>query len=280
MRFVSLFAGIGGFDLGLERAGMQCVGQVEINPFCQRVLAHHWPNVKRIEDIKNVAGNEFGEVELVCGGPPCQPASSAGKRKGAGDDRWLWSEALRVGFAILPAWLLFENPYGILTLENGLEFQNILFEMGDKGYSVQAFIIPVAALDAPHRRDRVWILAHLDKGIRSPEPWEQQKERAALVHGSTSIYADNNEMRRTAGSGAAGKEKGSISKGSDAKRCDWWEAEPTMGRMVRRFSRKLDQCRIEALGNSANPQVVEVIGRAIMATERAASMPQENGPKK
>lgn len=160
MKFLSLFSGIGGFDLGLERAGMQCVGQVEINPFCQRVLAHHWPHVKRMGDIKDVKGTEFGAVDLVCGGVPCQPASNAGKRRGTKDDRWLWPEAFRIVRAVKPRWCVFENVRGILTLEQGVVFEALLFELEGIGYKVEAFIIPACAVDAPHRRDRVWILAH------------------------------------------------------------------------------------------------------------------------
>ena len=82
MRFLSLFAGIGGFDLGLERAGMECVGQVEIDPFCQKVLAKHWPDVKRMTDIRDVKSDEFGPVDLISGGFPCQDISLAGKGAG------------------------------------------------------------------------------------------------------------------------------------------------------------------------------------------------------
>jgi DNA (cytosine-5)-methyltransferase 1 len=160
MNFLSLFSGIGGFDLGLEAAGMKCIGQVEIDPFCQKVLAHYWPEVKQIGDIKNVRGDEFGTVGLVCGGVPCQPASCAGKRKGSKDDRWLWPETFRIVRSIKPAWCLFENVRGITSLESGVVFDNLLSELESYGYEVQAFCIPACAVDAPHRRDRIWIVAH------------------------------------------------------------------------------------------------------------------------
>lgn len=100
MRFVSLFAGIGGLDLGLERAGMTCVAQVEIDPFCSAVLAHHWPGVWKHDDVTTLTGDmlraQAGEFELICGGVPCQPASVAGKRKGSSDERWLWPAFLRI----------------------------------------------------------------------------------------------------------------------------------------------------------------------------------------
>ena len=104
MRFLDLFAGIGGFSLGLERAGMTCVGHVEIDPFCWKVLRKHWPKVPLIADVKEVQGDEFGAVELICGGPPCQPVSIAGKRQGQSDDRWLWGEALRLVEVLRPPW--------------------------------------------------------------------------------------------------------------------------------------------------------------------------------
>ena len=155
MKFISLFAGIGGFDLGLERAGMQCVGQVEINPFCQRVLAHHWPKVKRIGDIRNVNGTEFGAVDLVCGGFPCQPFSHAGKRRGKEDDRYLWPEMLRVIQAYRPAWVLGENVAGIVSMA----LDTVLSDLEAQGYQCEAFIIPACAVDAKHERKRVYIIA-------------------------------------------------------------------------------------------------------------------------
>ncbi len=280
MRFLSLFAGIGGFDLGLERAGMQCVGQVEKDEWKLSVLEKHWPGLKRISDIREVKGNEFGTTNLVCAGVPCQPASSAGKRRGAKDDRWLWPEALRVVFAIKPEWVLFENVYGFVTLESGMAIEQVLSDLENEGYeNAPPFIIPVVALDAPHRRDRVWIVSHLNKSVRGAESREQQKEWTEEFCQRIKTDADNNKMRCEPWSRNTGKEEIEESNWNNFKRCDWWEAEPDVGRMVRRFSSKLDAMRIQALGESANPQVVEVIGRAIMETERAASMPQEVGQK-
>ena len=176
MRFLSLFSGIGGFDLGLEHAGMQCVGQVEKEPYCLKVLKKHWPNVKRIEDIHDVRGYEFGTVELICGGVPCQPASTAGKRQGTSDDRWLWPETFRVVRLYKPTWCLFENVRGITSLEEGVVFDNLLTELEDCGYEVQPFIIPACGVDAQHRRDRVWIVAHADcRGLSGPEICCQQQ---------------------------------------------------------------------------------------------------------
>lgn len=155
MKFLSLFSGIGGFDLGLERAGMECVGQVEKDEYCLAVLAHHWPAVKRIADIYDVTESDFGTVDLVCGGFPCQPFSLAGKRAGAKDDRYLWPEMLRIIKAYRPAWVLGENVAGIV----GVELDTVLSELENEGYELQPFIIPACAVDAPHERKRVWIVA-------------------------------------------------------------------------------------------------------------------------
>ncbi len=159
MRVVSIFAGIGGFDLAAEWVGFKIVGQVENNAFCISVLEKHWPDVKRIKDIRDVKGDEFGSVDLLCGGPPCQPASCAGKRRGTEDDRWLWDETLRVAKAIKPRWCLFENPTGILSLQGGVPFEHLLLNLEAQGFSVQTIILPACAINAPHRRDRVWIVA-------------------------------------------------------------------------------------------------------------------------
>lgn len=184
MKFLSLFSGIGGFDDGLEAAGMTCVGQVEIDPFCRHVLAYHRPHVKRMEDIHNANGNEFGHIDLICGGVPCQPASSAGKRRGKLDDRWLWPEAFRIVRNVRPDWCLFENVRGITSLESGVVFDDLLSELescgaeqeGSGGYEVAPpLIIPACAVDAPHRRDRVWIVARRRDAVADADSQREQQ---------------------------------------------------------------------------------------------------------
>ena len=168
MRGLSLFAGIGGFDIAAEWAGIEVAGMVEWEKFPQQVLRKHWPHVKLIGDIHDVRGDEFGPIDIVWGGPPCQPASTAGKRKGTADDRWLWPEAIRIVAATRPRWILFENPTGILSLQGGVPFDNVLSALESLGYynytdgqnKIAPIIIPAASVNAPHRRDRVWIVAH------------------------------------------------------------------------------------------------------------------------
>jgi len=152
----SLFTGIGGLDLGLERAGMEIRWMVEINPFCQKVLAKHWPNVTRYENVRECGKHNLEAVDLICGGFPCQPHSTAGKRRGAADDRNLWPEYLRIVTELRPTWILGENVPGIITTM----LDTVLSDLEDEGYETLPLVVPACAFDAKHRRDRVWILAH------------------------------------------------------------------------------------------------------------------------
>ena len=156
MRVLDLFSGIGGFSLGLERAGMQTVAFCENNDFSRKVLAKHWPGIPIHKSIEELDGRQYrGSIELICGGFPCQPFSVAGQQRGAEDDRALWPEMLRVIREVDPAWVIGENVSGIINMELG----NCLSSLEDSGYAVQTFVIPACGVDAPHRRDRVWIIA-------------------------------------------------------------------------------------------------------------------------
>jgi len=166
LEHIDLFSGIGGFALAARWAGIKTVQFVEIDPFCQMVLRKNFPNVPIWDDIKtfrwggaHIKGQRNDSTFLLTAGVPCQPASCAGKRRGTGDDRWLWDEAIRVLAEVKPTWAIFENVAGLLSLELGVVFDNLLFQMEVEGYEVQAFIIPACAVNAPHRRDRVWICA-------------------------------------------------------------------------------------------------------------------------
>ena len=157
MRVLDLFSGIGGFSLGLESVGMETVAFCEMDAFCQKVLKKHWPNVPIHSDIKELDGNEYrGAVELICGGFPCQPFSVAGEQRGAEDDRALWPEMLRVICEVQPTWVIGENVSGIINME----LDNVLSDLEAEGYAAQTFVLPACSVDAKHRRDRVWIVAH------------------------------------------------------------------------------------------------------------------------
>jgi DNA (cytosine-5)-methyltransferase 1 len=157
---LSLFTGIGGLDLGLERAGMQVVGQVEIDPYCQRVLARHWPGVPRHDDVHTATAwwlsQERPRVDLIAGGFPCQPVSLAGRQRGQADERWLWPAMADVIRQLRPGWVLLENVPGLLVRGLG----DVLGDLAACGYDAEWDCVPAAAVGAPHRRDRVWIVAY------------------------------------------------------------------------------------------------------------------------
>jgi DNA (cytosine-5)-methyltransferase 1 len=159
----SLFSGIGGFDLAAEWMGWQNVFQCEIDPFCQKVLKYSFPQCDLFSDIKTSNFSKYhGTINVISGGFPCQPFSVAGKRKGASDNRYLWSEMLRVLHEVQPQWIVVENVCGLLTLQSGMVFERVCADMENAGYTVQSFVIPACAIGAPHRRDRIWIVAHAD----------------------------------------------------------------------------------------------------------------------
>jgi len=152
----SLFSGIGGFDLGLERAGFEIRWQVEIDPYCLRVLERHWPDVKRYGDIREVDPHELERVTLLAGGFPCQPVSVAGKRLGQDDPRWLWPEFARFVRALRPSFVLVENVPGLLIRGMG----DVLGDLAACGYDAEWQVLPDGAFGAPHLRERVFLVAY------------------------------------------------------------------------------------------------------------------------
>ena len=169
MKHGSLFSGIGGFDLAAEWVEWENVLQVENDKFCNKVLKKNFPNVKRYGDIKEFKGKP-GQCDIISGGFPCQPFSHAGKRQGETDNRYLWSEMLRVISEIKPSWIVGENVAGLISLENGKTLERIFTDLEAEGYEVESFIIPACGVGAWHRRDRIWIIANLyNSGIRTPE---------------------------------------------------------------------------------------------------------------
>ncbi len=157
----SLFSGIGGFDLAAEWMGWQNVFHCEWNPFGQKVLKHYWPNAKSYHDItKTDFTVHSGSIDILTGGFPCQPYSAAGKRRGKEDDRHLWPEMLRAIREIRPRWVVGENVRGLINWSGGLVFDEVQSDLENEGYTVFPFLLPACAVNAPHRRDRVWFVAY------------------------------------------------------------------------------------------------------------------------
>ena len=174
MTFGSLFAGIGGLDLGLERAGMQCKWQVEINPYAQRVLTKHWPEVRRHDDIKTWPENDTESVDLICGGFPCQDISFAGKGAGlSGERSGLFYELIRVVREMGPRYVLLENVSALLV--RGID--DVLGTLASIGFDAEWHCIPAFSVGAPHIRDRVFVMAYAQHNGLTASEGEYQNDQ-------------------------------------------------------------------------------------------------------
>ena len=194
---LDLFAGIGGFSLGLEATGFfRTTCFVENEPYCQAVLKHHWPDVPVLGDIRNVRREELPDPSpgLICGGFPCQPFSHAGKQQAQDDPRHLWPEMLRLIRECRPTWVVGENVTGLINL--GLD--EVLTDLEDEGYATRTFNIPACAVGAPHLRQRLWIVAHSDSESEPDGAFDGNTGQRQLGFGwseATSHGADSNEPR-------------------------------------------------------------------------------------
>lgn len=160
MRHGSLFSGIGGFDLAAQWMGWENIFHCEWNPFGQRVLKHYWPNADSHHDITKTNFEQYANrIDILTGGFPCQPYSSAGKRKGKEDERHLWPEMLRTIREVAPRYVVGENVLGLTNWNGGIVFDEVHTDLETAGYEVAAMVIPAAAVNAPHGRDRVWFVA-------------------------------------------------------------------------------------------------------------------------
>ena len=185
MKVLDLFSGIGGFALGLERAGMETAAFCEYDEKARLVLNKHWPDVQMYNDVRTLTGEQLEkdgitDIGLICGGYPCQPFSVAGKREGQADDRHLWPEFFRLVKEIRPTWVIAENVAGHINM--GLK--DVLADLESEGYNVQTFLIPACAVDAFHRRDRVWIVAHSNAKCGASAKQKRQHEGAEDSSGS------------------------------------------------------------------------------------------------
>ena len=227
--FGSLFAGIGGFDLGFERAGMKCMWQVEIDDYATKVLKKNFPTVHRERDIRQCGKHNLASVNVICGGFPCQDISYAGAGAGlAGERSGLFFEAIRVVRELRPRAVVLENVAALLT--RGLDA--VLGTLAAIGYDAEWHCIPAAAVGAPHIRDRLFVLAYSGcERSRGPEAVDWHET------------IGNERIKNTAGGG-------------------WWQAEPAVGRVANGIPSRVD--RLRGLGNAVVPQVAEFAGRMVL----------------
>jgi len=160
MRLLDLFSGIGGFSYAAETliGGYETVAFCEMDKFCQKILKKHWPQVPIFDDVRTIDAARLGDIDICTFGFPCQPVSQAGLQKAESDDRWLWDEIIRILQSCKPKWIIAENVKGLVSVEDGLLIEKCISDLEAEGYEVQPIIIPACAKNAPHRRDRVWII--------------------------------------------------------------------------------------------------------------------------
>jgi DNA (cytosine-5)-methyltransferase 1 len=203
----SLFSGIGGFELAAEWSGFTNVFLCEIEPFNQRVLKHYWPNSELHTDVKEFPSSDYtGRIDILTGGFPCQPYSTAGKRLGKEDDRHLWPFMLEIIREIAPTYVVGENVRGLVNWSDGLVFEEVCADLEAAGYDVQPFILPAAGVGAPHRRDRVWFIAHADNSrargtsgryeSSSKKEWIQERHEVQQPDKSGNIQRDVTDTER------------------------------------------------------------------------------------
>ena len=261
----SLFSGIGGIDLGLERAGHRILWHSEIDNYACRVLKKHWPEIPNLGDVTTINWSEVPYVDIIAGGYPCQPFSSAGKRKGKEDPRHLWPYVLDAIRTIRPQYALMENVRGHLTLG----FGDVLADLASCGYSAEWQIISAASVGAPHRRDRLFFVVYPDDARVRASERDMERERSTRfvfgddlrngISGRGSSMADATgrrlEERQPESEKTQDSSLGSYEVGS------WWQTEPGMGRVAHGVPARVDKLR--GLGNAVVPQVAELVGRLI-----------------
>ena len=177
MTHASLFSGIGGFDLAAQWMGWENVFHCEYDPFCQKVLNHHFPNSKLYKDVRTFDATAYaGRIDILTGGFPCQPFSAAGKRLGTEDERHLWPEMLRIIREVKPSYVVGENVRGLLSWSGGLVFEEVCSDLEAEGYEVTPYLLPACGKNAPHRRDRIWFIAYSNDSYDGRTPRQDESE--------------------------------------------------------------------------------------------------------
>lgn len=282
MKILDLFSGIGGFSLGLERAGMRTIAFCEADSMCRRVLRKHWPDVPIFEDVKTLTAKDLNEtVDVICGGFPCQDISLAGKGAGlAGERSGLWYEYHRLIEEIRPRYVIIENVAALRS--RGLD--EVLRCLDALGYDAEWHCIPAKAVGAPHQRDRIWVVAYphlydgrywscaksqskktrLELGRSSERQFEQTTSTVvadALSEGWQGRLHWWTNQERQSELGYLGR-----CRSVDGQPIEnWWATEPSVGRVAHGVSGRTH--RLRQLGNAVVPQIPELIGRAIIAYE-------------
>ncbi len=276
----SLFSGIGGLDLGLERAGMRVIWQSEIDPYACRVLAKHWPEVPNHGDIKQIDWATVERPDVICGGYPCQPFSVAGKRRGTDDPRHLWPWVRAAISALRPRFAILENVRGHLSMGGTV----VIGDLAEIGYDAEWRVVSAAGLGAPHRRDRIIIVAYPNNhgsftgtvtgGIGKTYGYAQERpDGAANIERRCGVLADASSQYLESGIGGNRGERLSErtplqvptdrGRGVTGIAGEWWKVEPDVGRVANGVPSRVD--RLRGLGNAVVPQVAEYVGRLVMA---------------
>jgi len=292
MRVLDLFSGIGGFSLGLERTGgFSTLAFCEKDPYCQRVLAKHWPGVPIHDDITELDGRQFrGAVDVVCGGFPCQDLSLAGAQAGIDGSRsGLWAELARIIGEVRPRYAIVENVPALLSGDRGRWFGRVLGDLAALGFDAEWHCIPASALGAPHRRDRVWVIAY-PNGNAGPRPTRPSLVQRAIL--AETGREETLDRFSAMGEGENAVANGHSINGQDGGRLHsgvhrpaqtgreerlggscggwasgFWDIEPGVGQLADGVRNRSH--RLRALGNAVVPQVVTLLGEAILASEAA-----------
>ena len=285
LKILDLFSGIGGFSLGLESTGhFETAAFCEIEPYCQKVLKKHWPDVPIFDDIRKLKGKDIGAIDIITGGYPCQPFSVAGKQKAEQDPRHLWPEYFRLIKELRPTWVIGENVSGHIKL--GLD--SVLEDLASEGYSTRTFSISASSIGANHKRERIWIIANSNGSKFLEENSSVRSESTESIRSNIGSICENisktndvantnsirwNEIKDENGNTFKSssqetkfttrqlKRKSSEGRQEGMGR-KWWESEPRVGRVAHGIPKRVD--RLKTLGNSVVPHIPYYIGQAIV----------------